>query len=167
MASLNKVFLMGNLTRDPELRYSKNGTAICQFGFAVNRRFKAANGTETNDTCFIDIVVWGAQGENVERFLKKGASAFIEGRLQMDQWEDKDSGQRRSKLQVVAETVQFMSPRSGEREESEGSDETRAPKPAWNNAPRPNATPRVAAPSNRPPMPDEAFQGESDDNIPF
>ncbi len=109
MAYLNKVFLIGNLTRDPELRVTPKGTAICQFGLAVNRQFKDESGQTRDETSFIDIEAWGKQGELVSKYLTKGSPAMVEGRLKLDQWEDKQSGQKRSKLKVVLENVQFLS----------------------------------------------------------
>ena len=115
MASLNKVFLIGNLTRDPDLRNTPSGAAVCEFGLAVNRRF-VANGQEKTETCFVDITVWNKSAENCKRFLEKGAPVMIEGRLQLDQWDDREGGGKRSKLRVVAEVVQFL----GRRDEAEG-----------------------------------------------
>ena len=91
MASLNKVFLIGNLTRDPDLRNTPSGAAVCEFGLAVNRRF-VANGQEKTETCFVDITVWNKSAENCKRFLEKGAPVMIEGRLQLDQWDDREGG---------------------------------------------------------------------------
>ncbi len=113
MAYLNKVFLIGNLTRDPELRVTPKGTAICQFGLAVNRQFKDESGATRDETTFIDIEAWGKQGELVSKYLTKGSPAMVEGRLKLDQWEDKTSGQKRSKLKVVLDNVQFLSTRGG------------------------------------------------------
>src|SRR4051812_46479027 len=111
MASLNKVFLIGNLTRDPELRVTPKGTAICQFGLAVNRQFKDESGAAREEVTFVDIEAWGRQGELVSKYLSKGSPAMVEGRLKFDQWEDKTSGQKRSRLKVVLENVQFLSSR--------------------------------------------------------
>jgi len=111
MAYLNKVFLIGNLTRDPELRVTPKGTAICQFGIAVNRQFKDESGATRDETTFVDIEAWGKQGELVSKYLSKGSLAMVEGRLKFDQWEDKTSGQKRSKLKVVLDNVQFLSTR--------------------------------------------------------
>ncbi len=113
MAYLNKVFLIGNLTRDPELRVTPKGTAICQFGIAVNRQFKDESGATRDETTFVDIEAWGKQGELVSKYLTKGSLAMIEGRLKLDQWEDKTSGQKRSKLKVVLDNVQFLSTKGG------------------------------------------------------
>lgn len=113
MAYLNKVFLIGNLTRDPELRVTPKGTAICQFGIAVNRQFKDESGATRDETTFVDIEAWGKQGELVSKYLSKGSLAMVEGRLKLDQWEDKTSGQKRSKIKVVLDNVQFLSSRGG------------------------------------------------------
>ncbi len=110
MASLNKVFLIGNLTRDPDLRNTPSGAAVCEFGLAVNRRF-VANGQEKTETCFVDITVWNKAAENCKRFLEKGSPVMIEGRLQLDQWDDREGGGKRSKLRVIAEQVQFLGAR--------------------------------------------------------
>ena len=108
MASFNKVMLMGNLTRDPELRYTPNGAAVTSFGLAVNRKFKQGDEWK-EDVCFVDITVWGKQGENCAEYLSKGRPAFVEGRLQYSTWES--DGQKKSKLEVVANTVQFLGSR--------------------------------------------------------
>jgi single-strand DNA-binding protein len=115
MASLNKVMLIGNLTRDPEVRYTPKGTAVTDIGLAVNRVFSAADGGEKREeTTFVDVTLWGRQAELAGQYLQKGRPVFIEGRLQLDSWEDKTSGQKRSKLCVVGENMQFLgSPRDG------------------------------------------------------
>ncbi len=117
MASFNKVILMGNLTRDPDLRSTPSGSSVCELGLAMNRRF-VVNGQEREESCFVDVTVWGKSAESCKRFLEKGSPVMIEGRLQLDQWEDRDGGGRRSKLRVVAESVQFL----GSRRDSGGSD---------------------------------------------
>lgn len=105
MASFNKCILVGNLTRDPELTNTPSGSAICKFGLAVNRKYKQGNEMK-EEILFVDITVWGKQGENCAQYLSKGSGALIEGRLHFSSWE-KD-GQRRSKHDVVAESVQFL-----------------------------------------------------------
>jgi single-strand DNA-binding protein len=117
MASLNKVLLMGNLTREPEVRHTPSGSAVCELGLAVSRKYMS-NNQEQEEVCFVDITVWGKQAESCGRYLEKGAPVLIEGRLQLDQWQDKTSGANRSKLRVVAERVQFM-PR-GNRDQNNG-----------------------------------------------
>jgi len=110
MASLNKVMLIGNLTRDPEVRYTPKGTAVCDMAIAVNRRFlNETTGERQEEVTYLDIVLWGKQAELAGQYLAKGRSVFIEGRLQMDSWEDKATGQKRSKIKIVAEQMQFLS----------------------------------------------------------
>lgn len=150
MASLNKVMLLGNLTRDPELRYAPNGTPVANFGMAINRRYR--QGEEwREEVCYVDVVTFGRQAETVGEYLSKGNLAMIEGRLQWRSWETED-GQKRSKHEVVANNVQFM-PRmqgdgSGAGVPSRRSDSTYAP-PAHDMMPPPEM-----------PMPE-------DDDIPF
>lgn len=118
MASLNKVFLMGNLTRDPELRYTPNGSAVASFGLAVNRKYKQGDAVK-DETCFVDITVWGKQAENCAEYLSKGRGVLIEGRLSYRSWET-DEGQKRSKLDIVANNVQFLQ-RAGEKAAAQSS----------------------------------------------
>lgn len=106
MASLNKVFLIGRLTRDPEMRYTPSGAAVAEFGFAVNRYY-IVNGERREDTCFLDVSAWGRLGETVRNYLRKGRQAFIEGHLTYSEWQTQE-GQKRSKIRVVADTVQFL-----------------------------------------------------------
>ena len=108
MASFNRVMLMGNLTRNPELKYTPSGTAVTDLGLAVNESFKNKAGETVEQTCFVDVVVWGRQAETASEFLTKGSPAFIEGRLQFDQWENQE-GEKRNKLRVRADRVQFLS----------------------------------------------------------
>ncbi|MBI5179535.1 MAG: single-stranded DNA-binding protein [Nitrospinae bacterium] len=107
MASLNRVFLIGNLTRDPELRYIPSGQAVTTLGLAVNNRFGSGD-DKKEDTLFIDVNVWGKAAESSAEYLKKGSPVFIEGRLRQRQWDDKETGQKRSKIEVTANTVQFL-----------------------------------------------------------
>ena len=127
MANFNKVYLIGNLTRDPELRVTPKGTAICQFGLAVNRQFKDESGALRDDTTFVDIEAWGKQGETISKYCQKGRPLFVEGRLKLDQWEDKASGQKRSKLKVVLEGFQFLGGGQGEGRQPP---ESQGPQPA-------------------------------------
>lgn len=108
MASLNKVLIMGNLTRDPELRYTPKGTAVADIGLAVNRRVSDGNGNWSDETTFIDVTLWGRQAELAQQYLTKGRGCFIEGRLQLDTWDDRETGKKRSKLKVVGENLQFL-----------------------------------------------------------
>jgi single-strand DNA-binding protein len=111
MAYVNRVMLIGNLTRDPEVRHIPSGTAVADLGLAVSDRYTNKAGEVVEKTCFVDIVVWDRQAENCAQYLKKGSPVFVEGQLQLDQWESKE-GEKRSKLRVRAERVQFLgSPR--------------------------------------------------------
>ena len=107
MASLNRVLLIGNLTRPPELRYTPGGTAVADIRLAVNRNYTTQGGEKRDEVCFLTIVVWGKQAESCGEYLDKGSQIFVEGRLQTRDWEDKD-GHKRSVTEVVAERVQFM-----------------------------------------------------------
>lgn len=108
MASLNKVFLMGNLTRDPEVRHTPKGTAVGDLAMAINLTYRAQDGTEKEEVCYVDVVVWGRQAETCRDYLSKGAPIFVEGRLQLDQWEGPE-GEKKSRLRVRADRVQFLS----------------------------------------------------------
>jgi len=113
-ASYNKVILMGNLTRDPELRYTPKGTAVAKIGLAVNRQWKSESGEQKEEVTFIDIEAWGRQAEVISQYMKKGSPLFIEGRLKLDSWEDKNTKQKVSKLKVVLESFNFIgAPREG------------------------------------------------------
>src|SRR5262244_1981111 len=107
MASLNKVFLMGNLTRTPELRYTPSGTAVADLRLAVNRNYTTQSGEKRDEVCFLTVVVWGKQAETCSEYLDKGSPVMVEGRLQTRDWETKD-GQKRNVVEVVADRVQFM-----------------------------------------------------------
>jgi single-strand DNA-binding protein len=108
MASFNKVILMGNLTRDPEVRYTPGGSAVCHFGLAANRRYKTQDGDWKEETTFVDCTMWGKRGEAFAKYHSKGKQAFIEGELRLDTWEDKNDGSKRSKLYVVALNWEFV-----------------------------------------------------------
>jgi single-strand DNA-binding protein len=162
MANLNKVFLMGNLTRDPEVRYTPKGTAVGDLGIAINDSYKAQDGTIKEQVTYVDIEVWGRQAETCKQYLSKGRPVFIEGSLKFDQWESPE-GQKKSKLRVRAERVQFLgSPGGGgQGGGSRGSNAggggapgEQAPRPA-----RPAGQPAGGG-DDRPPMPE-------DDDIPF
>jgi single-strand DNA-binding protein len=156
MANFNKVYLIGNLTRDPELRVTPKGTAICQFGIAVNRQFKDESGAMRDDTTFVDIEAWGKQGETISKYCTKGRPLFVEGRLKLDQWEDKTSGQKRSRLKVVLEGFQFLG--GGQRDGAPGAgggEFDQAPSPE-RHAPPPRASGAKPAPAE-----------DLDEDVPF
>jgi single-strand DNA-binding protein len=109
MPNLNCVFLMGNLTRDPEVRYTPSGTAVAQFGLATNRRWKdRQSGEMREEATFVDVEMWGRQAELVGQYLSKGRPVFVEGRLRLDQWDDRNTGQKRSRLKVVGRRFEFL-----------------------------------------------------------
>lgn len=112
MASYNKVILLGNLTRDPELRYTPKGTAVARLGLAVNRSYKSETGETKEEVTFLDVDAWGKQAELIAQYLRKGNPLFVEGRLRLDQWDDKQTGQKRSSLKVVMENFQFIGGRA-------------------------------------------------------
>ena len=113
MASFNKVILLGNLTRDPEVRYTPKGSAVCDLGIAVNRVYTTEGGERREEVTFVDVVLWARLAEIAGEYLKKGRPIFIEGRLQMDSWDDKQTGQKRTKLRVVGESMQLLGSRPG------------------------------------------------------
>ena len=148
MASFNKVILMGNLTRDPEVRFTTGGTAICAFGMAMNKRYTTAQGEEREEVCFVEVEVLGRQAEPCGNFLRKGVPTFVEGALRYDQWNDKTTGQKRSRLLVRADRVQFLN--APGRGGAFGGDEEGASAPSAHNAPNQGGyAPR--APAQRPP----------------
>lgn len=137
MANVNKVILIGNLTRDPEMKYTPKGSAVTDFGLAVNRTYQTDGGEKREETTFVDITFWGRTAEIASKYLQKGRPVYVEGRLQMDTWEDKQSGQKRSKLKVVGETLQFLGGREGGGGGGRFEDEESAPP----SRPRPSAPP--------------------------
>lgn len=108
MANLNKVMLIGNLTRDPELRGTPKGTAICAFSLAINRKFKDDGGGEREEVTYVDVEAWGKAGETIAKYVTKGRPLFVEGRLRLDQWEDKTTKEKRSRMKVVLDNFQFL-----------------------------------------------------------
>lgn len=108
MANLNKVMLIGNLTRDPELRYTPKGTAVAELGLAINRVWNNEQGQKQEETTFVDVTLWSRQAELAQQYLTKGSPVYIEGRLSLDTWDDKTTGQKRSKLKVIGENLQFL-----------------------------------------------------------
>lgn len=108
MPSFNKVILAGNLTRDPEVRYTPKGTALAEVGLAINRTWKDESGEKREEVTFVDVAAFGRSAEVIAQYLKKGAPLLVEGRLKLDTWDDKQTGQKRSKLRVVVESFQFL-----------------------------------------------------------
>ena len=152
MASFNKVILLGNLTRDPEVRYTPKGSAVCDLGIAVNRVYTTDNNEKREEVTFIEVTLWGRTAEIAGEYLKKGRPVLIEGRLQMDTWEDKQSGQKRSKLKVVGEGLQLIGSRpAGVGAPAEAGDDRQS---------------RAAKPSPPPPKSTESAAPDEDE-IPF
>lgn len=161
MANLNKVFLMGNLTADPEIRYTPKGTAVCDIRLAINRYFSSDSSERQEETTFVDVTLWSRQAEVAGTYLKKGRGVFIEGRLQLDSWEDKQSGQKRTKLRVIGENLQLFprgegGPASGG---NYGGDMPSSPQGGYGG----NQGSSRPAPSSPPP----ANDFPDDDDIPF
>jgi single-strand DNA-binding protein len=141
MASFNKVILLGNLTRDPEVRYTPKGSAVCDLGLAVNRNYTLDNGEKREEVTFVDVVLWARLAEIAGEYLKKGRPVFIEGRLQMDSWDDKQTGQKRTKIRVVGETMQLLGSRPSGGGGGESQETERPPRPAEKAAPAAKAAP--------------------------
>lgn len=108
MSNYNKVILIGNLTRDPELRFAQSGKAICAFGLAINRKWTSETGEKKEEATFVDVTAFGKTGETIAQYVKKGSGLMVEGRLRLEQWDDKQSGQKRQKLSVLCEAFQFV-----------------------------------------------------------
>jgi single-strand DNA-binding protein len=155
MASFNKVILLGNLTRDPEIRYTPKGSAVCDLGIAVNRQYTLENGERREEVTYVDVVLWARLAEIAAEYLKKGRPVFIEGRLQLDTWDDKQSGQKRSKLRVIGENMQMLGSRPGG-----GGGGGAAVDAGDEDRPARAPTPPPKAAASAPPEPDE-------DEIPF
>ena len=155
MASFNKVILLGNLTRDPEVRYTPKGSAVCDLGLAVNRVYTTDSGEKREEVTYVDVVLWARLAEIAGEYLKKGRPVFIEGRLQMDTWDDKQTGQKRTKLRVVGETMQLLGsrPAGGTSAPGEAGEEDRQARSGGKSSAPP---PKPAEPA-----------GPDDDEIPF
>jgi single-strand DNA-binding protein len=161
MANFNKVILAGNLTRDPELRYTPKGTAIARIGMAINRTWKTETGETKEEATFVDVDAFGRQAEVIAQYMRKGRPLLLEGRLKLDQWEDKNTHQKQSKLKVVLESFSFIDSRGGG--EGGGGSEPARPRPA---APAASAAPPPGPAAGPEPAEPEAPAGEEDD-VPF
>ena len=182
MASYNKVMLIGNLTRDPEVRFTPKGSAVCDIGLAVNRVYTSDSGEKVEEVTFVDVVLWAKMAELAGKYLHKGRPVFIEGRLQMDSWEDKQTGQKRTRMRVVGEQMQFLgSPQGGDRapagggggDEEGGSSGGGYNRPAARPAQRPAPAQQRPAQRPAPAQQNDDFgegpitEGMDDDDIPF
>lgn len=171
-SSLNRVMLMGNLTRDPEMKQTQNGTNVCNFGIAVNRKWKGSDGAQHEDVCFVDVKAWKRTAELCSEYLKKGRSVFVEGRLELDRWE-KD-GEKKSKLRVVAQQIHFLNSKQGGN--AGGSEDPAGEETARSRAPAKGASARQSGgsrPGHAKADPDEiepagAAESEAEEeNVPF
>ena len=168
MANLNKVMLIGNLTRDIELKYTPKGLAIAELGLAINRRYKTESGEQKEETTFVDVTMWGRQAEIAKEYLAKGKPVYIEGRLQLDSWDDKATGQKRSKLKVTGEALQLLGSRGDGGGGGGGGGSSSGPED-YDQRPAPRQAPAQSGgggqqrpkPRPAPSAPDE------DDDIPF
>jgi single-strand DNA-binding protein len=151
MASFNKVMLIGNVTRDPEVKYTPKGSAVADLGLAINRTYQNQSGEKVEEVTYLDVELWGRLAEIAGEYAKKGRPIFIEGRLRMDSWEDKQSGQKRNRLKVVGEGLQLLGSRPGTPGGSPGDFETEAP----------------ASKSSRPAFTAPSQTEAADDDIPF
>ena len=158
MASLNKVMLIGNVTRDPEVKFTPKGSAVADLGLAINRSYTNQGGEKVEEVTYVDVELWGRLAEIAGEYAKKGRPIFIEGRLRIDSWEDKQSGQKRSRLKVVGEGMQLLGGRSGGGGGGGGGDEE-------GDGPPPQKFSKPAyKPASRPAPPSSA---QDDDDIPF
>jgi len=159
MPSLNKVMIIGNLTRDPELRYTPKGAAVADLALAINRTWKDDSGAKHEEVTYVGVVLWARLAELAGEYLSKGSPVFIEGRLQQETWDDKETGKKRSKTKVVGESMQFLGTRP--RGDGGGHTEDREDRPP----PRSAAPPAARRPPSSPPSSSE--QQFDDDDIPF
>ena len=160
MASFNKVILAGNLTRDPELRYTPKGQAVARLGLAINRTWKTETGEAKEEVTFVDVDAWGRQAEVLAQYLKKGRPLLVEGRLRLDTWEDKNTHQKQSKLKVVLESFAFLDGKP----DAQGTPP--APAPYRSPAPASPASPPPPHPAS-PPVAEEEMGPPLGDDVPF
>jgi len=158
MANVNKVILIGNVTRDPEVKFTPKGSAVTDVGLAINRNYTLDNGEKREETTFVDVELWGRLAEIAGEYAKKGRPIYIEGRLRMDSWEDKTSGQKRSRMKVVGENLQLLGGRPGGTSSGGGGDY----EGGGHSEQRTSQRPSPARPSSPPPS-----SSEPDDDIPF
>jgi len=157
MPNYNKVLLMGNITRDIEVKYTPKGTAVADIGLAINRFIPATDGAEKREeVTFVDVTFWGRSAETIKQYCKKGRPLFVEGRLQLDTWDDKQTGQKRSRIRVVGENFQFIDSRAGGA--GPGGGDYDAPPSHMSEPPPPTASRS---------MQDSSASAPDDDDIPF
>jgi single-strand DNA-binding protein len=158
MPALNKVLLMGNLTRDPELRVTPKGTPICQFSLAINRQFKMESGESREEVIYVDIEAWGKQGETIAKYCTKGRPLYVEGRLRLDQWEDKNTKEKRSRMKVVLEQFQFL----GDGRGAGAGGGAPGGEPSFSNSPERHSPPSRPASASQTPVKENL-----DEDVPF
>jgi single-strand DNA-binding protein len=163
MPSFNKVILLGNLTRDPQLKHLPSNTAVVEFGVACNRKFRTANGEDKEEVTFVDVTSFGKQAEVINQYFQKGKPIFIEGRLKFDSWEDKQGGGKRSKLTVVIENFQFVGDRVGGSDRGDDQREDYAGSRGGGSRANSGGSPPRRGPDE---FPDDGPQFK-DDDIPF
>jgi single-strand DNA-binding protein len=187
MASLNKVMIIGNLTRDPEVKYTPKGQAIAEISLAVNRSYSTADGEKREEVTYLEVTFWGKQAEVLGQWMKKGRPLYVEGRLRLDSWEDKETGKKQSRLRITGEEFQFLGSKNdggggggggGQYDEGAGSSRNSGggysqnrPQQSSQRAPQNNdyddsPPPQRSAPSQQP-RPDAFPPGLDDDEIPF
>lgn len=159
MANVNKVILIGNVTRDPEVKFTSKGSAVTDIGLAINRNYTLDNGEKREETTFVDVELWGRLAEIAGEYAKKGRPVYIEGRLRMDTWEDKASGQKRSRMKVVGENLQLLGSRTGGGSPSTGGDHE-----GYDSSP---AVPRRSSPPQSQRQVASPPSDAPDDDIPF
>jgi single-strand DNA-binding protein len=174
MANVNKVILIGNLTRDPQLKYLPSQMAVTEFALAINHKYKTAAGEQRDEVCFIECTAFGKTGETINQYCQKGRQLYVEGRLKFDTWEGKNGGGKRSRHTVVVDNFQFLGSRDGapggdaggdqSGAESGGGYQPRAAAPPRPNRPAPAARPPSAPPAEQPFADEQQFK---DDDIPF
>jgi len=170
MANVNRVILIGNLTRDPQLKYLPSQMAVAEFGLAINHKYKTASGEQREEVCFIECTAFGKGGELINQYCQKGRQLYVEGRLKFDTWEDKNGGGKRSRHTVFVENFQFLGSRDGGTGDAGGGDSTAGggyqPRsaPPQQNRPAPPAGPPAAPPAEQPFTDEQQFK---DDDIPF
>ncbi len=157
MANFNKVIIAGNLTRDPELRYTPKGSAITDIGIAVNRSWKSETGETKEEVTFVDVTAYARTAEVIAQYLKKGRPILVEGRLKLDSWDDKQTGQKKSKLKVICENFQFLDSGTGQRETGA---------PSAPSQPRPRPAPAPTSPAAATPG-EGADEMPAEDDVPF
>ena len=155
MPNLNKVMIMGNLTRDPEVKYTPKGTAVADLALAINRVYSTDAGEKREETTYVDVELWGRQAEIAGEYLRKGRPVYIEGRLKLDTWDDKQTGQKRSKMRVVGEALQLLGSREGGGGGADGED---GPRQAQRPPQRSSSAP--ASQARRPADPDLDVEGD-------